>query len=144
MKKKVIISVLFFIVICIFSCTFANAAENVLLISNDDVISGSAVKSYLENISNNDYAVTQVSIKSGTSFADAVKGITNTGVTYDYVIVQESAEHISSSDSIVSELGNLQKTIGDSAKTEYFISTPWGELTDSASAARGRAASLCF
>ncbi len=54
MIKKITISFVVAIAIIIMGTLTANAAQNVLMITNDDAISGSEIKNIVEDVSDNE------------------------------------------------------------------------------------------
>ena len=133
MKRKLIFSIFLFIAICFFSKGAVNAVENVLLITSDDIVNGATIKTMMEEMSNNGLNVTQMSIGTNKTLEGLSASITVPSEPYRYVIIQDSySNHMNATTNYGSIIKGLHVSLGSPTSTDYYFSTPWGDLTDTA------------
>ena len=130
-RKLVYISALFVAMLMILSCSAY--ATNVLLISEEETVSGTDVATMMGQIVPEEFNVTEVSIDKGKSLEQTINAFDATGKGFDSVIIQLSYEDAvtnGSATDFISAISTLYTKVKKDTGTKVFIGTPVGKISN--------------
>ncbi len=129
MRKKILVfSILFLVAMLALGARNTFASENVLLITNDDIMDGSTIKTVMEEISNNEITVTNVSVSGNSSIGQTVESLADSSEGFSDVIIQDSMNNNDAGTGMVAAMNSLHEK---NENARFILSIPWKEVTKS-------------